>query len=359
MVKAIKVYKVIGVMSGTSLDGLDVAYCQFEKRGSWTFRILDAKTYRYPSAWKSRLSAAHNLDGGSLMALHMAYGRYVGDMCRKFMGHYKIKIVDFIASHGHTVFHQPDMRFTFQLGDGSSIMAAAGLPVIFGFRTLDVALGGEGAPLVPIGDGLLFSKYDVCLNLGGIANVSMHARGTRKAFDVCFCNMALNHLMSRIDLSFDKGGKRASQGRVLPVLYESISQTSSSYCKDRPSLSRELFEKEWRPMLDNPGFRLEDVLRTVCESVAKEIVQALPSSKKPLKILATGGGAKNDFLIKLIRKELAGRGSLIVPSPQIIDFKEALVFAFLGVLRSRNEINVLKSVTKASRDSSSGSIVGR
>lgn len=356
--KRANVYHVIGVMSGTSMDGLDVAYCSFEKKKKWKFSILKGRTYPYSTSWKGKLSSAHTLEGESLMELHAAYGRYIGDTCRKFVQRYKVGRVDFIASHGHTVFHQPERRFTFQLGEGSSIHAASGLPVICDFRTLDVALGGQGAPLVPVGDKLLFSEYGVCLNLGGIANLSLDIRGNRRAFDICFCNTPLNYLMARVNKSYDKGGARASTGKLLPHLLKKMKQVNAGYHKGRPSLSREMFERDWQPMLDNPGLALNDILRTVCEFIADEISGSIPPSNRSIIVLATGGGAQNTFLVSLLRERMGKRASLVVPPAQIIDFKEALVFAFLGVLRVRNEINALGSVTRAHRDSCTGSAVG-
>lgn len=345
-------------MSGTSLDGLDVAYCQFEKGKGWKFRILRGKTYPYSAPLKTRLATAHKLSGDSLMELHAAYGRYIGDTCRKFVRRHRITTVDFIASHGHTIFHQPDKGFTFQLGDGSSIHAASGLPVIYDFRSLDVALGGEGAPLVPIGDRLLFSEYDVCLNLGGIANLSMDVKGSRKAFDVCFCNMGLNYLAELDGLTFDEGGRMAIAGKVHPSMLDQLDGIYKPLRRARPSIGRERFEEEMQSILNNPKIMVRDRMRTVAESIAGEIVGAIPSRKRGFKVLVTGGGAFNAFLISLIREKLSGRAEVVIPDRKTIDFKEALVFALLGVLRQRGEVNTLKTVTHAGRDSSGGCLIG-
>ncbi len=345
-------------MSGTSLDGLDVAYCEFEFKKSWRFKLLSGKMFPYSAKWKEKLSNAHHLPGEFLMNLHGEYGRLMGKCCLQFMRQHSVRHVDLVASHGHTIFHQPEKRFTFQLGDGASLHATTGLPVVFDFRTLDVALGGQGAPLVPVGDKLLFSPYDVCLNLGGIANLSMDIKGKRKAFDICFCNMALNYLMMSINRSFDRDGKLASSGSINTPMLKACTRLYSSYRKTRPSLAREMFEKQWKPLLDDARVPLADRLCTVCESVAREIVRSIPSTKKRVKMLATGGGAFNAFLINLLIEKLKDRAEVIVPPQSIIEFKEALIFAFLGVLRVRNEVNVLKSVTSACRDSCSGTLVG-
>ena len=352
-------YKVIGLMSGTSLDGLDIAFCEFEFKQRWRFNIREAQTFSYSSAWKKNLSTAHQIDALSLLQLHTDYGRFMGDQCGRFIKAHKIKGINFIASHGHTVFHQPDKKFTFQLGHGAALHDATGLPVVFDFRSLDVARGGEGAPLVPVGDKFLFSQYDVCLNLGGIANLSMDVKGQRRAFDICFCNMAMNYLMNQVGKAFDNRGKLASSGRVDQDLRENIRVLYAGYRKKRPSLAREMFESSFRRFLNDPGIPLADKLHTICESVAEEVSVAIPSSKKKLKLLATGGGVFNDFLVIALKRKLGAKAEVVVPPTSIIEFKEALVFAFLGILRVRNEINVLKSVTKAREDSCSGALIGR
>jgi anhydro-N-acetylmuramic acid kinase len=236
--------------------------------------------------------------------------------------------------------------------------ATIGLPIVFDFRSLDVALGGEGAPLVPIGDKHLFSDFDVCLNLGGIANLSMDVKGKRKAFDICFCNMILNYLSEKAGKDFDKNGVMASQGKVNKSLLNSLQKIYHSNQKEKPSLSREGFEAEFQTLLDNESIPLHDRMRTACESIADEIGQSIPVSKKKTKLLASGGGALNKFLIELIESKLSSKTKVIIPSKTIINFKEALVFAFLGVLRLRGENNVLKSVTGASHNSCSGVLIG-
>jgi anhydro-N-acetylmuramic acid kinase len=273
------------------------------------------------------------------------------------MAERKLKKIDLISSHGHTIFHQPQNKFTFQLGDGNALHASTNLPVAFDFRSLDVTLGGQGAPLVPIGDQLLFHNYDACLNLGGIANVSMQVKKQRIAYDICYCNMALNLLSSKTGKEFDENGKLASLGTLNKKLLSDLTKVYSAIRSKRPSLAREGFEREILSLIENDSVSLSDRLRTVCESVANEIALAIPVSKKKLKLLATGGGAHNHFLIKLIQEKLSAKAEVVVPNKTIVDFKEALIFAFLGVLKLRGEINVLKSVTGASRDSSSGILV--
>jgi anhydro-N-acetylmuramic acid kinase len=357
--ETINKYHVIGLMSGTSLDGIDVASCYFEyKKKCWHFSIEAAQTLSYSSQWKEKLSQAHLLSGSSLITLHMEYGRFLGETCNQFIKKNQLKKIELIASHGHTVFHQPKNKFTFQLGDGNAIHSSTQIPVAFDFRSLDVALGGQGAPLVPIGDQLLFKEYGVCLNLGGIANVSLETQGKRNAFDICYCNLALNFLSNQIGKSFDKNGKLSSEGKVNEALLSKLKKAYLNSRKKRPSLAREEFEKVFMPLIMNNSISINDRLRTVSESIANEIASAIPTSKKKLKLLITGGGAHNHFLIETIQKKLSAKAEIIIPDKIIIDFKEALVFAFLGVLRLRGETNVLKNVTGAPRDSCSGVLIG-
>ncbi|MDQ2656864.1 MAG: anhydro-N-acetylmuramic acid kinase, partial [Bacteroidota bacterium] len=217
-------YRVLGLMSGTSLDGLDIAYCIYRKNKSgWTYALENAATIKYSPQWHSRLSQAHLLTGLDLVALDAAYGAFLGKACRTYVDRNGLK-VDFIASHGHTVFHQPAKGFTTQIGNGNNLSAASGLPVVSDFRSLDVALGGEGAPLVPAGDKFLFHEYDVCLNLGGIANLSLDLKGKRYAYDICFCNMGLNMLAAEAGLKYDKNGAMASDGMVNAGMLKRLTQ---------------------------------------------------------------------------------------------------------------------------------------
>lgn len=346
------------MMSGTSLDGLDLAVVEFTAGKHWQFNVITSSTRSYTKVWEEKLATAHILAGADLIALHAAYGTYLGKQCKAFLRKNKIRTIDAIASHGHTIFHQPDRGFTFQLGDGQAIHAVTGIKVVSDFRSLDVFLGGEGAPLVPVGDRLLFPQYEVCLNLGGIANLSMEIRGERKAFDLCFCNMALNYLMKEIGKSFDRDGLVASKGEIDQPLLKSLSQAYRAIRKQRKSIGREFFEEALAPLLNNKDITLANRLRTVVESAAIEIANALPVSANNMNLLATGGGALNRFLIALLQERLKGRARVILPDKEIIEFKEALIFAFLGVLRLRGEINVLRSVTRARRDSCSGVVTG-
>lgn len=345
-------------MSGTSCDGVDLAYCRFELSAKgWGFDILCAVTIPYPAGWLERLQLAHRLPGPDLFELHAEYGTYLGKLVTRFCNRYKLHAPDAVSSHGHTVFHEPDRHFTFQLGNGYALHQACALPVICDFRSMDIALGGQGAPLVPVGDALLFAQYDVCLNLGGIANLSYDERGRRKAFDICFVNMALNFLAAQAGKSYDKNGEMASQGKVNKPLLKKLQSVYSKFHKKRPSLSREYFEKQIRPLFDSSDIPLNDKLATCAESVALEIINAFPS-KRNLSVLCTGGGALNAYLMYRLLEYGNDRVQFVIPEEDIVKYKEAVIFAFLGVLRLRGEVNVLSSATGATRDSCSGVVIG-
>lgn len=346
-------------MSGTSLDGLDLAYCHFNKRNlGWQYTIKKAATIKYSGPWKEKLSNAHLLSSEDLMGLDSAYGTFLGKACDAFVRKNKFK-VDFIASHGHTIFHQPKKRFTFQIGNGNAIHAACAIPVIYDFRSLDVQLGGEGAPLVPVGDKFLFNEYDICLNLGGIANLSKDVKGQRVAFDVCFVNMGLNYLALKTGKTFDQGGRMASIGVTNSTMLKELSQVYRTLRNKRPSLGREIFEQKIKPILDTPSINLHDKLRTFTEASAKEIARAIVSEEKAIpKVLCTGGGTFNSFFVSCLLEYCGDNAALIIPDDDVVKFKEALVFSFLGVLRILRQPNCLKSATGAVRNSCGGVLVG-
>jgi anhydro-N-acetylmuramic acid kinase len=351
-------YKVIGLMSGTSLDGVDMACCTFRRRDAWSFSIDAAQTIRYPAGWMKKLSTAHQLPAESLLALHEAYGQWLGEQCRVFIKTHRLRGIDFIASHGHTVFHQPDRHFTFQLGSGHALHVASALPVVYDFRSQDVTLGGQGAPLVPLGDLKLFSDYPVCLNLGGIANLSADRKGKRIAYDIAFVNMGLNYLAGKAGKLYDKNGAMASGGQLHAPLLRSLEKIYLTLHRHRPSLGRELFERKIQPLLDNEKIALEDRLHTFTEAAARAIAQAIEENISQGTVLCTGGGAYNAYLMYRLVEHVNENIHLVVPDDSLVKFKEALVFAFLGVMRVRNEVNCLASVTGARHDHVSGLMTG-
>jgi anhydro-N-acetylmuramic acid kinase len=348
-------HSVLGLMSGTSCDGLDIAFCRFRRiEGSWAYEIVKAETVPYDASMKSFLAGLASADAHGLAAGHVRLGRWFGERANEFLKKHKLE-PELVASHGHTVFHEPEQGLTFQAGCGAALAAVAGVETACDFRTLDMALGGQGAPLVPIGDKLLFGEYAACLNLGGIANVSYDdANGRRIAFDVCPANMALNELAGQLGLPYDAEGKRAAAGNTDKELLARLNALPF-YRKPPPrSLGREWYESEFRPLLASGVRSAPDALRTVTEHIAVQVAKALEG--KPGRLLVTGGGAFNRFLVE--RLAALAPVEIHVPGDELVKFKEAMVFAFLGLLRKRGEINTLSSVTGSATDSSGGALYG-
>lgn len=343
-------YYVLGIMSGTSLDGLDLALCRFTKEGiEWKYNIEKASTVSYSLYWHDQLLNAHKLSLTEFLLLHKKYGQYIGEQVNNFCadGVYP----DLIASHGHTIFHIPAQGLTFQLGDGATLAATCMITTVCDFRSFDVALGGQGAPLVPIGDELLFGNYDYCLNLGGFANISYKENNHRIAFDICPVNTVINYLASHTGCTFDDKGKIGRSGKIIVPLLDALD--SIAYYNDLPpkSLGREWLEKYFMPLISNSRYSIPDRIRTVYQHIAGRIASSI-SKNKQASMLVTGGGAFNEFLIELLN-QMAGC-KIIIPDEKLIKYKEALIFAFLGLLRYNHEINCLSSVTGAKTDSSSG-----
>jgi len=350
----IKNYNVIGLMSGTSLDGLDIAYCNFiiDELDKWNFKIIHAETIKYDDIWIKKLSSAEKSTALAISLLNVEFGNYLGNQTKDFINKYNIK-PDFIASHGHTIFHQPDKGLTLQIGSGAAIAAVTSCTVINDFRTLDVALGGQGAPLVPIGDKLLFNEYDFCINLGGFANISFEDGNQRIAFDICPVNIVFNYLTQQIGLPYDDEGKMASEGELNDELFDNLELLSYYHQNYPKSLGKEWVLKEFIPILNSFDISIKDKLRTVSQHISSQIKNVM-QSKPHANVFVTGGGAYNTFLINTLK--LNSDFKIIIPEREIIDFKEALIFAFLGVLRIRGEINCLKSVTGAKKDNCGGYI---
>jgi anhydro-N-acetylmuramic acid kinase len=342
---------IIGLMSGTSLDGLDIAACKFWKENeAWKYEIKCAETIPYTENEIKSLQHAFHLNGADLIALHHQYGDLIGLEVKKFCEIHDIR-PDYIASHGHTIFHQPHKGFTFQLGHGANIAARSGIITICDFRTSDVAYGGQGAPLVPVGDELLFAEYDYCLNLGGISNISFQEHGKRKAFDIGVCNMALNELAQRMGMTYDKDGKLAQSGHVNTHLLQQLWAVAGEHHQQKQSLGYEWYTANLKPLFDATEISVIDKLRTCCEFIAGQIAAEV---NKQGKVLLTGGGASNKFLLHCIVEKT--QANIIVPDSNIIDFKEALIFAFLGLLRVKEQVNCLSSVTGATKNSTGGTI---
>jgi anhydro-N-acetylmuramic acid kinase len=347
-------YSIIGVMSGTSLDGIDLAHINFTiKEDKWRYEILENETISYSENWLNKLKIALGFSGKELIELNEDYTQLLGSIVKSFIDKHQIKNIDAVCSHGHTILHQPQNGFTLQIGNLPKIAQIIQERVVCDFRVQDVKLGGQGAPLVPMGDRILFSEYDYCLNLGGFSNVSFEDNSKRIAFDISPVNTVLNFYSNKLGLNYDDKGKIARSGKVNADLLIELNALEY-YKKQFPkSLGFEFVKEVVLPLIEKHSISIEDKMHTFTEHIALQTSLALPN--KTGKILITGGGAYNAFLIERMQFHLP-KIEIIIPDNKTLEFKEALIFALLGVLKLRNEVNVLSSVTGAKMDHSSGII---
>jgi len=359
MLKIKNSYNVIGVMSGTSLDGIDICLCNFLfENEDWKFSIQNAETVFYDKSWVFRLSGAHGISDSELEQLDLDYTLYLSDIILGFISRNQINNIDFISSHGHTIFHQPSKKITYQIGNRVELNELTNIPVVCDFRMQDVKLGGQGAPLVPIGDLLLFRDYSHCLNLGGFSNISVKSNNNNNnnnnivAYDICPVNIVLNKYSKLIGFDFDLDGKISKSGKINYNLLKLLNQIPFYNLTYPKSLGIEWVENKIFPLIDSHNLSVEDILRTFVEHIAIQISNNLKGVN--MRILVTGGGVKNKFLMQRIKK--ISNHNFETISEKIINYKEALIFGFLGVLKIRNENNCLKSVTGACEDHSSGLI---
>lgn len=344
--------RVVGLMSGTSLDGVDLVLVEFNSK-NYEYTIETCKTYPYSSVlWFDKLKESIHLSEAALKVLDKEYGDYLGKLINSFLKETEnINTVDFISSHGHTVFHKPDEGYTLQIGNGQNIADKTKLKVVCDFRSQDVALGGQGAPLVPIGDAILFSDYEACLNLGGFANISFQENKERIAFDICPVNTVLNFYAKKLGKEYDDKGRFASLGKLNESLFNKLNQLSYYSQKPPKSLGIEWVNQHVFPLINSFKISEYDILRTFTEHISKQILDVIKDKKS---LLISGGGAYNDFLVSLLKKNFSGK--IVVPNPNLIDYKEALIFALLGLLRLQEKNNCLHTVTGALKDHSSGII---
>jgi anhydro-N-acetylmuramic acid kinase len=343
--------KIIGLMSGTSLDGLDICYVEFEHLDNkWSYRIIKAESKEYPQDVKDKLATAQNMSALEYALFNSDYGLYIGKEVKEFMEKNKIK-PDYIASHGHTIFHQPSIRFTAQIGSGAGIAAESGVDTICDFRTTDVALYGQGAPLVPVGDRNLFGEYAYCLNLGGFSNISSDYGDKRIAYDISPVNYVMNYYTRTIGLEYDKDGEIARSGSVCSSLYNKLNALDFYNKKGPKSLGREWVEEIVIPTIDSFNISINDKLSTFCEHVAYQTSRHINGGK----VLITGGGAFNKYLVERMKYH-APQCEYVVPDSLTINFKEALIFAFLGALYVSDSPNCLSSVTGARYDCIGGAL---
>lgn len=347
-------YRVIGVMSGTSRDGIDLALIEFSKKTTkWAYHLLETATLAYPKKWRQQLAQADQLSTNEIDKLNDNYTIYLAEQIQHFINTHQLENIDAVCSHGHTILHQPKKGYTLQIGNQPRLAKLLNKLIVCDFRVQDVLLGGQGAPLVPIGDRLLFSEYTACVNLGGFANISFEQKQHRIAFDICPVNVVLNHYSEKLGLPFDQNGQIAREHTPNPNLVAQLDQLSFYRQAPPKSLGIEWVRHIVFPRIERSGLSPEIILASFTEHISRQIASALPNKSKS-KILFTGGGAYNQYLIELIRQQT--NAEIIIPNPSLIDYKEALIFGLLGILKLREEINVLSSVTGASKDHSSGKI---
>lgn len=344
----------IGLMSGTSLDGLDIAACSFsDENHIERYQVICCESISYSDDFRNRLRDSHLLNAEQLVRLHIEFAEFCATSVTSFIRKHKLQNILLISSHGHTVFHKPENGYTLQIGDGSVIAKRTGIPVVCDFRAGDVALGGQGAPLVPIGDELLFGGYDACLNLGGFSNISMRINDNRIAYDICPVNIILNMLARENGLEYDNNGELARSGKIIQNLFDELNQIefySATYPK---SLSREWLEEIFIPVLVKykSTSTNEDVMHTIVKHIACQISKSLQKVKN---VMLSGGGSFNSFLIDSLKDYT--NCEIIIPDDNTVNYKEALIFALLGYLRWHGKINCLASVTGAERDSCCGAV---
>ena len=339
---------VLGIMSGTSLDGLDLALCDFwYNEHKYHYKIIQTQTYPYPPGLVQKLRRVFDSNALFFCNVEVEFSNFMAQCVHQFLEK-ATKQPDYLSSHGHTIFHCPERGLTKQIGSGAILAAKTGLSTICDFRTGDVALGGQGAPLVPIGDALLFSEYDGCLNLGGISNISRHAD---TAYDISLCNIPLNFLAAQKGVPYDHEGALAKEGSVNLKLLDAFNKPDYFSISGAKSIGFEFFNEYYKPLLETVPISIEDKLRTICEHIAEQIAHNLQGLQN---VLVTGGGAKNRFLTNLIHEKSSTR--LVIPNNRLIDFKESLIFAFLGYLRIHKSNNCLQSVTGSIKDSCSGAV---
>ena len=340
-------------MSGTSLDGIDVAHCTFSYEDGWKFELLEAETYPYSAAWVQKLKNLVVFSPEELLQLDQEYTNYLADVIQQFIYKQGLTNLDAVCSHGHTALHQPHEGLTYQIGNLPKLAEMLNQTLVCDFRVEDVDLGGQGAPLVPIGDQLLFPQYDYCLNLGGFANISTEIDQLRIAYDICPTNIVLNHYVANLNLDYDKDGDIARSGVVHEELLQQLNNLSFYRAPYPKSLGLEWVKAEVFPIIDSFQISVKDILRTYVEHIAIQIGKVVQGTEDT-SMLVTGGGAFNTFLMSRFEDHM--KLNIVLPETSVIDYKEALIFAFLGVLKLRNENNCLSSVTGAKNDHSSGRI---
>jgi anhydro-N-acetylmuramic acid kinase len=354
-------YRAIGLMSGSSLDGLDIVFAEFtEQGGKWSYEIKASDGYLFDDSWTEKLKMATGLPAYDYLLLHTAFGKYLGEQVNKFVDanglHHQVQL---IGSHGHTVFHAPEKGMTAQLGDGAAIAAVTGINVVSDLRAIDVAWGGQGAPIVPMGEKLLLGEYPLLLNLGGIANISYRNNDQYIAFDICPANRVLDLLSALDNKPFDENGGLASKGKILTDVLDKLNSLDYYKLPYPKSLANQFGTDEVFPLI--PVDNIADALRTYVAHIVVQVKASIKSlgqrTTNNEQLLITGGGAHNTFLVQQLQEALASLNiTVVIPGKELINYKEALIMGLLGILRWREQNTVLSSVTGARRDSIGGAV---
>lgn len=352
--------RIIGLMSGSSTDGLDFVCAEFDSPDRKALhRVIASETLPYSHDLIERLQHSSGLNAKDLLAFHTEFGLRIGEKVREALQRHKLDAVDLIAYHGHTVYHEPESHFSFQLGSAHGINILTGIPVVSDFRNTDMSLKGHGAPLVPMAEGILFPGYKAFLNLGGIANLGLHKNGRITGFDICPFNMAMNEVAALRGMDFDENGQLASQGEIIGGFLSDLNAISFYNLKGPKSIDRQWYMMQFQPVVRNYErvYNAESVLRTLIEHFSMQISEVLNKELEATdQAMISGGGAKNKFFISELQGKTNSR--IIIPDNEVIDYKEAIIFAYLALLRVMNKVNVLSSVTGADRDSIGGALYG-
>lgn len=347
------IFKIIGIMSGTSLDGIDIAHCTFKESRDWTYKIDKAITVQYPKKLKNKLKSSIELSGYDLIKLDHSLGEFIGLEINKFIKYNNLN-PELISSHGHTVFHNPKEKIGLQIGNANKILSIVKLPVINNFRELDIILGGQGAPLVPIGEKLLFKGYNYFINLGGILNLTKIDPRNMYAYDVVASNLVLNNISNKLNLEYDHKGEIARNGKLIPKLFDKLNSIEY-YKKNYPkTIGIEWINKNIYPTIYKLNYNLKDVMNTFSNHIAYQLIKNINGEKN--KILVTGGGAYNEYLIEKIKLYDNNKNEWIIPNDNLVNYKEALIFAFMGLLKRMNKQNILNDVTGCKFKISGGNI---
>ncbi|HET9343553.1 MAG TPA: anhydro-N-acetylmuramic acid kinase [Candidatus Eremiobacteraceae bacterium] len=375
--------RAIGLMSGTSADGIDVAAVEVEHEkahGGLGIRVLHFATLPYEATLRERLLSSSSSVGTTIVQLgelNAAVGEAFAAATIEAARRWGLDLgsIDVIGSHGHTMYHAPETCVTIQIGEGAIVAARTGVTCVADFRIADVALGGQGAPLVPFVDAVLFAdpnEYRAALNIGGIANVTLlpdEAHGGRaaiRAFDTGPGNMVIDacvRLASDGESDFDRDGAAAARGIPAHALLDELLDDGYFSRPTPKSTGRERYGAAYAAHVWEQGRRLglhpDDVIATVTALTARTIADAVPSECR--RIIVSGGGVHNRTLMETLQASVGKPPAHArVERSDVygieVDAKEATAFAVLACEAIAGDINHLPATTGAARAAVLGKI---